>query len=408
MHANLKHTVVPFFALTVVLSSLFGAVAGFVAGSHVAERNISSGGSGISISKTADLDHESAVIAAVERVSPAVVSVIVTKDLPRVRRFSFDPFGDGFFERFFGNEFGDEFGIPDSEDGGTVRRKVGGGTGFIVSSDGLIMTNKHVVADEDAAYSVLLNDGRTLDANVVARDTVNDLAMLKVSASNLPTVALGSSDTLRVGQTVIAIGNALGEFRNTVSTGVISGLARSIVAGDSRFGSEQLTDVIQTDASINFGNSGGPLLNIAGEVIGVNTAIAAGAQNVGFAIPVSEARSVIESVETFGRIVRPWLGVRYILIDEEFARANGLQTDYGALIVRGERSEELAVVPGSPADKAGLTENDIILELDGKKIDHDHPLINAIGRKKPGDRVLLKVLHRGETKTVSVTLEERK
>ncbi len=404
MHTNFKHSIVPFFALCVVLSSVFGAMTGFIAGSVVAERNASSGENRISVSATGDLDHESAVVAAVERVSPTVVSVIVTKDLPQVRRFSLDPFGDGLFERFFG----DQFGIPDSDTDGTVHREVGGGTGFIVSSNGLIMTNKHVVADEDAVYSVLLNDGRTLNAEVIARDPVNDLAILKVKESNLPTVTLGGPEELRVGQTVIAIGNALGEFRNTVSTGVISGLSRSIVAGDFRFGSEQLTDVIQTDASINFGNSGGPLLNIAGEVIGVNTAIAAGAQNVGFAIPVREARSVIESVQTYGRIVRPWLGVRYLLIDEEIARTNDLATDYGAFIVRGERPDELAVVPGSPADKAGLTENDIILELDGQKIDRDHPLVNMIGRLNPGARVSLKVLHRGETKIVSVTLEERK
>jgi len=224
----------------------------------------------------------------------------------------------------------------------------------------------------------------------------------------LPVVELGDSSGLKVGQTAIAIGNALGEFRNTVSTGVISGLSRSITAGGPGIGSEQLTGVIQTDASINPGNSGGPLLNIAGQVIGINTAIVQGAQNIGFAIPINEVKKSIDNVKEHGRIIRPWLGVRYVLINKSIAAANNLKIDYGALIVRGDNKTDLAVIPGSPADKAGLEENDIILEINNGKIDEKNPLANAIGKLNPGDEITLKVMHKGEEKVVKVKLEEMK
>ena len=217
---------------------------------------------------------------------------------------------------------------------------------------------------------------------------------------------LGDSNSLKVGQTVIAIGNALGEFRNTVSVGVVSGLSRSITAGGSQFGSEHLSGVIQTDASINPGNSGGPLLNIRGQVIGINTAVAMGAQNIGFAIPINEVKNSIQSVQEHGKIVRPWLGVRYILINKSIVEANKLSVDYGALIVRGKTTTELAVLPGSPADKAGLVENDIILEVDGEKINQDYTLSQAIAKHKVGESVELKVLHKGKEKKIKVKLEE--
>ena len=243
---------------------------------------------------------------------------------------------------------------------------------------------------------------------MLARDPINDVAILKIEGKDLPFAELGDSAKLKVGQTVIAIGNALGEFRNTVSTGVISGLARSVVAGGAGVGSEQLTGVIQTDASINPGNSGGPLLNIAGQVIGINTAMAQGAENIGFTIPVNEVKSAYESVKATGRIVRPWLGIRYVLINEEFKEANKLDVGYGALIVRGESTTDLAVIPGSPADKAGLKENDIVLEINGVKIDEQHPLANVIRNYKIGEEVELKILRQGEEETVKVKLEEMK
>ncbi|RMD58924.1 PDZ domain-containing protein [Candidatus Parcubacteria bacterium] len=354
-------------------------------------------------SKVVQVKEESATVEAVERVSPAVVSIIVTKDLPKLEKYYIDPFfGDPFFDDFFG------FRIPRYRQKGTEKREIGGGTGFIVSSDGYIITNKHVVYDDEAEYTVLMNDESKYDAKVLARDPINDLAVLKIEGDNFPTVEWGDSDQVKVGQTVIAIGNALGEFRNTVSKGVISGLARSIVAGGAGFGAESLSDVIQTDASINPGNSGGPLLNIEGQIIGVNTAIAQGAQNIGFAIPANEARSLYENVREHGRIVRPWLGIRYVPINKQIAEKNNLDIDYGALIVRGSSRDELAVVPGSPADKAGLVENDIILEVNGQKIDETHPLNKVIAHFNPGDEITLKILHKGEEKEVKVVLEEMK
>jgi serine protease Do len=239
----------------------------------------------------------------------------------------------------------------------------------------------------------------------LARDTAIDLALVKIDGKNLPTLSLGDSDTLQLGQTVVAIGNALGEFSNSVTRGIVSGINRKITAGDME-GSEVIDQAIQTDAAINPGNSGGPLLNLAGQVIGVNTAVSQEGQSVGFAIPINIAKQSIESVQKFGRIIRPYLGVRYVIINADMASQNQLPFSYGALVSRGTDPGQVAVVPGSPADKAGLVENDIILEADGVKVDADHTLVSAIIKKKVGDTINLKIYHKGDTKTVTVTLAE--
>ena len=276
-----------------------------------------------------------------------------------------------------------------------------------MSDDGLIVTNRHVVADETATYKVTLADGKEYDATVLAKDPVLDVALMKIEATGLPTLSLGNSDNLYLGQTVIAIGNALAEFGNTVTRGVVSGIGRRVEAGDRRGGfSEVIDEAIQTDAAINPGNSGGPLLNLAGEVVGINTAVSSEAQSVGFAIPINSVKRIIESVQKTGRIVRPWLGVRYQVVTPRLAEANNLPVNYGALILRGQSPDELAVVPGSPADKAGLEENDIILEIDGKKLEDKDSLAKLIGEKNIGDDVALKVLHDGKEKEVAVKLEE--
>lgn len=416
MENNFKKSFITILITSIIVSSIFGGVMGFWAGS------LTSGGANFfnwfkgNVLSNENLNNkvvvtteESAVIKAVEKVSPAVVSIIVSKDLPKIEQYN-SPFNSDFFRQFFGDNFNDFLvpSIPQNSQNGTQKQEIGGGSGFIITSDGYIVTNKHVVTDDQAEYTVLLNDERKLPAKVLARDPLSDLAILKIDAKNLPTVELGDSSNLKVGQSVIAIGNALGEFRNTVSTGVISGLSRTVVAGGAGIGSEQLIDVIQTDASINPGNSGGPLLNISGQVIGINTAIVQGAQNIGFAVPINEVKNSIESVKKNGRIVRPWLGVRYVQINKDLAQANKLPVDYGALISRGEQPTDLAVIPGSPADKAGLVENDIILEIDGKKIDEKNPLANIINKHNVGDQITLKVLHRGETKEIKVKLEEMK
>lgn len=339
----------------------------------------------------------------VERVSPAVVSVIVSKYVSVIEQYYINPFKE--FEQFFGQNFG--FEIPQYREKGKELQEVGGGTGFVIGSNGLIITNKHVVLDEDAEYTVLTNDGEKYPAPVLARDPVQDIAILKISASNLSTVKIGDSDKLRIGQTVIAIGNALGEFRNTVSVGVISGLARTVTAGGGGF-SEQLEEVIQTDAAINQGNSGGPLLNLEGEVIGINTAMAQGAENIGFAIPINKAKKDITDIETKGKISYPFLGVRYILIDKTIQAKNNLPVDYGVLVLRGDEPGEVAVMPGSAADKAGIVENDIILEADGQKITPQNPLSKIILKHNVGDKIVLKALHQGAEKIVDVELGEWK
>jgi len=264
-----------------------------------------------------------------------------------------------------------------------------------------------VVFDTEAEYSVVTNDGNTYMAEVVDRDPINDLAILKIGAKDLPTVTLGDSDQVKAGQTVIAIGFSLGEYSNSVTKGIISGIGRDIVASGGGT-SEKLEDVLQTDAAINPGNSGGPLINLKGEVIGINTAINSQGQLVGFAIPINTAKTVIESVKENGKIIRPFLGVRYVIINSQLKEKNNLSVDYGALLIKGESVEELAVIPGSPADKAGLEENDIILEADGVKLDADNPLAKEIAKHQPGDSVSLKVLHDGQEKTVTVVLEEFK
>lgn len=343
------------------------------------------------VSQKIILDEESAIIAAVEKVNPAVVSIVVTKDLPKLEQLGF-PFDDFFFS------------VP-SPSGETRKQQIGAGSGFIVTSDGMIVTNKHVVADSKAEYTVITKDGKKFPAQILATDPFNDLAVIKVESADLPAVALGDSDKSKLGQRVIAIGNALGEFQNTVTTGVVSGIGRNITAGGGSQ-TEKLLEVIQTDAAINPGNSGGPLLNLAGEVIGVNTAVSVQAQLIGFAIPINQAKKVIDDVKEFGKVRRPFLGVRYMIVTPQLAELNKLAVDYGALIVRGESAQEFAVVPGSPADGADLKENDILLELNGKKITIDNQLADILRAHSPGDRVILKILSGGDEKVVPVILGE--
>ncbi len=346
-----------------------------------------------------ELTSNEQIVETIEKVNPAVVSVVITKDVPVYEQYyeSFDPWG------LFGG-----FNIPRVREKGTEEREVGGGSGFIVSNDGLIVTNRHVVEDETARYSVLLNDGTVYTVEVLARDEQLDIAILKIAEpleTALTYVTFGDSESLKLGQTVIAIGNALAEFRNSVSVGVISGLSRSIVASDAMGRSEQLDQVIQTDAAINPGNSGGPLLNLAGEVIGVNVATSRGADNIGFALPAHVVKGVVESVQEYGEIVRPFLGVRYAMVTKRMAELNELSVDYGALVVRGETKEELAVMPGSPADKAGITENTIILSIDGEEL-REKDLATVLRSKTVDQEITLIVLQAGEEKELKVTLEK--
>lgn len=347
--------------------------------------------------------HERAIIKAVEEVSPSVVSVIISKDLPVMEQCPYNPWAD--LPQEFQQFFGGGFNMTQPCQKGTKKQEVGGGSGFVISEDGLILTNKHVVSDEKAEYTVLTNDGQKYIAKVLARDAAQDLAVLKISATGLKPVKLGDSDSLKLGQTAIAIGNALGEFRNTVSTGVISGLMRKITASDGIGSTEDLDGLIQTDAAINPGNSGGPLLNLKGEVIGINTAIVSGAQSVGFAIPINKAKNDIVSVKKNGKIVTPYLGVRYIIINDQMAEKENLSVKTGALI-RGSQDGP-GVVKDSPAAKAGLQAEDIILELNGVKVNETNTLSSLIQKYQVGDKINLKILRDGKEIDISVTLEER-
>lgn len=285
---------------------------------------------------------------------------------------------------------------------GSTGKQIGSGSGFLISSDGLIVTNRHVVAQEDANFTVLLNDGMEYTAQVLDRDPVLDVALVKIAGSNFPYLDLADSNTLEVGETVIAIGNALGEFKNSVSVGVVSGLSRSITAGDNYGQTEYLDKVIQTDAAINKGNSGGPLLNIKAEVVGINVAMVEGSSSIGFSLPINSVKAVISSVQLTGKITRPYVGVRYIPIIPDMK----LPYSYGILIEKGQNEGDVAVIPNSPAMKAGLKEGDIILEIDGEKATIDKNFSYLIRGKKVGDFVTMKIYSNGVLKTVVVVLEQ--
>ena len=282
------------------------------------------------------------------------------------------------------------------------------GTGFIISEDGLILTNRHVVPERDGEVSVVLSDGTELEAEVVGRTNQSDpldIAFLKVNDTKGKTLVpanIGDSDAVEVGDRVVAIGNALGQFQNTVTSGIISGFGRDIEAFDGG-GVETLQNLFQTDAAINSGNSGGPLVNAASEVIGVNVATAS-AENISFAIPINDVKGLIDTVLDRGKLERPYLGVRYVPLDEDIARELDIEQTEGAYIPEGSESRP-SIVPDSPADIAGLQEGDVIVEIDGQKLDEDNGLVSILGRKKVGDTVEIKVVRDGEETVLFATLE---
>ena len=391
--------------LIVLVSSLSGFLAGMIYVNYfyqkpdIGSAEYDESGQEIYSPQTAQ---EEAITLAVKEVSPAVVSIIVSKDVPVMEQYYEESPLDGFF---FGDPFFN-FAIPRYRQKGTESRQIGGGTGFIVSEDGMIVTNKHVVLDEEADYTVLTLDGEEFSAEVLARDPVQDIAVLKIESEEekfFPYVKLGDSDKIQIGQTAIAIGYVLGKYQNTVLVGVISGLGRTITASGGDF-YETIEDVIQTDAGINKGNSGGPLLNLKGEVIGINTAIDVEGQNIGFAIPIDKAKRDIEQVKSSGRISYPFLGIRYVLVDEDVQEENDLAVDYGAWIVGDE--DNPAIISDSAAEKAGLKEGDIVLEMDGERIIPSNSLAKMIVDYSPGDEISLKVLVSGEEKIVNVVLGE--
>ncbi|MDP3697484.1 MAG: trypsin-like peptidase domain-containing protein [Candidatus Taylorbacteria bacterium] len=330
-----------------------------------------------------------------KKACPAVITIVISKDLPKVEGYYLMPFG------------GQDFVLPNMKKG-KEKTKIGGGSGFIVSADGYVLTCNHVVGDPEADYTVIIDPGHKYPAKILANDPLIDVAVLKIQNKNFTYLELGDSDKIELGEQVLAIGNPLGEFEDTLSAGIISGLSRRITAQGGHQGKiTSLRGLIQTDAAINPGNSGGPLVDMAGKVIGINTAVIAGAQNIGFAIPVNYAQKTLEEVKKYGKIRRPFLGVRYIILNPDISKMNKLPVDYGALIVR-ENFGEPAVLKNSAADKAGLKEYDIVLEADGKKIVEENPLSDILKDKEIGGEITLKVLREKKETDLKVKLEEKK
>lgn len=353
-----------------IIALLFG-VLGSIIGNYLLRKLPSTV---ISQSKQVVIDQQTAVTNVSNKVGPSVVSIVSGTT-------QVDPYT-----------------------GDSTLAKTGAGTGIIVTSDGLIMTNKHVV-DGSQSFTITTSDNKEYpNAKIVAVDTNNDLAFLRVDAKSLQPADLGDSDKVQVGQSVVAIGNALGQFQNTVTTGVISGKSRPITASGGNGGSENLTNLFQTDAAINPGNSGGPLVDIEGKVIGINTAVAGSAQNIGFAIPINDAKVALDSVIKTGKIIRPYLGVRYITINEQIAKENNLPVANGALLYSS--GNQIAVLPSSPASKAGLKQGDIITEIDGVKIDQNNTIGSVIGKKKPGEKIKITFIRDGKQQSTSAQLSE--
>ncbi|MBI2041824.1 MAG: trypsin-like peptidase domain-containing protein [Candidatus Nealsonbacteria bacterium] len=338
--------------------------------------------------------NDSAIPKIVKKVLPAVVSITVSKMMPIFETpFGPSPFGfDGFFM------------VPK----GKKKIQIGGGSGFIVDPSGIILTNRHVVADGQSEYMVVLNEEKKCPAEVIVKDPINDIAILKIKEKNLPTLELGNSSKLELGQTVIAIGNALGNFLNTVSVGVVSGLFREITAGDAANQSlTKLRGLIQTDAAINPGNSGGPLIDMNGRAIGVNTAMVFMAENIGFALPINNAKKDLADLKKYGKLKQPFLGVRYVLINQELKERFNLIVDYGALIVSEPAPGGEAVVPGGSADKAGLKEGDVILEIKKQKITQKNPVEELLQKCEIGEVVDVKAMRDGKEMLFKISLEER-
>ncbi|HEX8941108.1 MAG TPA: trypsin-like peptidase domain-containing protein [Candidatus Limnocylindrales bacterium] len=323
------------------------------------------------------IDESSAVITVAQKVSPAIVTITSSTAAGNANPFA--------------------------NPGTDVQQGVG--SGIIFDARGWILTNRHVVAGSDK-LSVKLKDGRTFDATIYGIDTLTDLAIVKVESSGLPTAPIGDSGSLKVGQLSVAIGSPLGNYTNTVTSGIVSALGRTIQVTDDQTGQPvNLHGLIQTDAAINPGNSGGALLDSAGQVIGINTAVAKTAEGIGFAIPINLARPIMQQALAGEKLVRPWVGIRYEQIDLQVQQTEHLSLDHGAYVIGDQASP--AVVSGSPADKAGIRAGDIITSVEGIAIDNEHPLEDILTQFAPGKTVTVELYRDGKTMTVEVTLGTR-
>lgn len=332
------------------------------------------------------MQEKSPVVKTVKKILPAVVSITCSKYME---------------------------GVPSPDLFNTPKKKVkvGGGSGFIVDKSGIIFTNRHVIDDPKGEYFVVLQNGEKLRPKVLAKDYINDIAVLKINKDNLPIVQLGDSSNIDLGQEVVAIGNALGMFKNTVSTGIVSGLSRMIMAqNNANQQKTKLKGLIQTDAAINPGNSGGPLVDLNGKAIGINAAMVFGAENIGFALPINNAKKDLQDVKEYGRIREPYIGIRYVSIDQELKDKFDLPVPYGALVISEPDINNTmnAVIPGSPAYKAGVKESDIILEVDSTKITPENTVTDILQKCEIGQRLSLKLLRKGRKRSLKIILAEKK
>jgi len=321
------------------------------------------------------VSEEEAVIKTYENLLPSVVSILITEKV--------------------------------SNDLGEVSlQETGGGTGFFISSDGYIITNKHVVLEKNVNYTVITNTNKEYVGSVLARDPLFDIAIMKIEGTGFKPAKLGDSDKIRIAQSVIAIGNVLTEFKNSVTRGIISGVGRTITASGSNI-TETIEGAIQTDASINPGNSGGPLVNLNGEVIGINTAIYRSGEALGFALPINLAKDALAKFKKYGEIKRTFLGVRYIMLNRYLSFANKLPVQEGAYVLKETPSGEPTIIPDGPAEAAGIKPGDVILEVNGQKLSAMNSLSTAISKYDPGVQITLKVLRSGTEYTLKATLGER-
>jgi S1-C subfamily serine protease len=342
------------------------------------------------------------IINTVKRVMPAVVSVIISKEAGEVER-ELTP------EERRGKRQKNGFHIPPDKIDAHGMVQVGGGSGFIVEGSGIVLTNKHVIAEPHARYTVIAQNDDRYDAEVLACDPINDVAILRIMPDHhLPVVSLGDKVTLELGATVLAIGNALGIFKNTVSRGIISGLSRAVSAqADLDTPAQELRGLIQTDAAINPGNSGGPLVDLYGRAIGINAAVVSGAQNINFAIPIKAAIRDLGDLKRYGRIRRPLLGLRYLTITADLAQKIGLRANHGAYVTK-EHPLDAAVISGSPADKAGILEKDLLVAWNGIALTEERTVQDCLDDANVGDSVVFTVLRGGKELRLTAILTERK
>ena len=356
---------------------------GVVLGMGIAKKYLAGGEKTMVQKKVEVVDEESVVTGVVEKATPSVVTVSINKDVATGNTMDI-------FRQLFGIDGLGEERIEN------IEKDIG--TGFIISSDGLVVTNKHVVSDTEAKYRVIVGKDETVEVVDIYRDPVSDLAILKVNKTGLTPVEMGDSDRLKVGQTVIAIGTALGEFRSTVTKGVISGLGRGITAGGFGVGTEKLENVIQVDAAINPGNSGGPLFDSNAKVIGVNVAVSQSGQSIGFALPINLVKASVDNFRNTGEFDRPYLGVAYQMISEKAALLN--EVPVGAYVQ--------TVIKDSPAAKSGLQSGDIITEIEGQKLSGEKVSIaDIINKKKIGDSLKLKYYRNNKETEIEVKLEKK-